>query len=68
MKGNGARGPLWNKGRVWSSTRMPRTWQGSVVLPCGKGDLGFSEGSGSSGVFSAHPELECGVEANTKSY
>lgn len=36
MKENRDWGPLWNKGRVWSSTRLPRTLQGSLVLVVGK--------------------------------
>lgn len=27
----------------------------------GKGDSGFSEGSGTSAVFGGHPELQCGM-------
>lgn len=68
MEGKGDWGPLWNKGRVWSST----TTQGSVVLTCQKGDLDFNEGSGRAQAAQRssveHTEIERGVDPKAKSY
>ena len=68
MEGKGDWGPLWNKGRAWSSTRT----QDSVVLTCQKGNLDFDEGSGRDQAAQRssveHTEIERGVDPSTKSY